>query len=177
MFYLWSFIVDSQPSQHNTSERCVELRVCDNLTAAIAGTMRGHSLPFVPRRVTRVSNMQAWPPCVRLGVTWGWLANGNQLPASSCQDTLGCLHRQLGVSRSSLTSSAGRLTSNTPLMADKHVGSGQAGQQMGTFRLKTAATTTKNLHSVCFSGPPFKSQAGYFHEMLRGNRFWFMGKQ
>lgn len=161
MFYLWSFIVDSQPSQQNTSESCVELRVGDNLTAAMAGTMRGHSLPggsappFVPRRVKRVSNMQARPLCVHLGVTWGWLANGNQLPASSCQDTLGCLHRQLGVSRGSLTSSAGRLTSNTPLMADKHIGTRQAGQQMGTFRLKTAAATTtkKNLHSVCCSKP------------------------
>lgn len=173
MSYLWSFIVDSQPSQQNTSESCVELRVCDNLMAAIAGTMR--LPPFVPRRVTRVSNMQAWPPCVRLGVTREWLTNGNQLPVSSCQDTLGCLHRQLGVSRSSLTSSAGRRTSNTPLMADKHIGTGQTGHQMGTFRLKTA-TTTKT-HSVCFSGLPFETQASYFHEMLRGNRFWFMGKQ
>lgn len=146
VFYLWSFMVDSQPSQQNTKGK-LWWAPRDNLTAAIAGTMRGHSLPggsappLVPRRVTRASNMQARPPCVRLGVTWGWLANGNQLPASSCQDTLGCLHHQLGVSRSSLTSSAGRLTSNTPLMADKRIGSGQAGQQMGTFKLKTATTT------------------------------------
>lgn len=75
MFYSWSVIVDSQPSQQNTSESCVELCVGANLTAAIGGTMRGYSLPgdsvppFVPRRVKRVSNMQAWPPCVRLGVT------------------------------------------------------------------------------------------------------------
>lgn len=47
------------------------------------------------------------------------------------------LHRQLGVFRSNLTSSAGPLTSNTRLMADKLIGSGQAGQQMGTFYIQS----------------------------------------
>lgn len=62
-------------------------------------------------------------------------ANGNQVLLCSAKTGL-LLHRQLGVSRSSLTSSAGPLTSNTPLMADKLIGLGQAGQQMGTFTFK-----------------------------------------
>lgn len=63
--------------------------------------------------------------------------NGNQVLLCSAKTGL-LLHRQLGVSRSSLTSPAGPLTSNTPLMADKLIGLGQARRQMGTFRFKAA---------------------------------------
>lgn len=63
--------------------------------------------------------------------------NGNQVLLCSAKTGL-LLHCQLGVSRSSLTSSAGPVTSNTPLMADKLIGLGQAGQQMGTFTFKAA---------------------------------------
>lgn len=63
--------------------------------------------------------------------------NGNQVLLCSAKTGL-LLHRQLGVSRSSLTSSAGPLTSNAPLMADKLIGLGQAGQQMGMFTFKAA---------------------------------------
>lgn len=88
-----------------------------------------------------------------------------------CQKTGLLLHRQLSVSRMSLTSSAGLLTSNAPLMADKLIGLGQAGRQMGTFlRLRQHSKA-----SVCFSGPSFQMQANYFHKMLRGNRFLLYG--
>lgn len=97
--------------------------------------------------------------------------NGNQVLLCSAKTGL-LLHRQLAVSRSSLMSSAGLLTSNTPLMADKLVGFGQAGQQMGTFMFEAAQQKTP----VCFSGPPFKIRASYFHEMLRGNGFLVYGK-
>lgn len=53
------------------------------------------------------------------------------------------LRRQLGVFRSNLTSSAGPLTSNAPLMADKLVGSGQAGQQMGAFYVQSSMAKKK----------------------------------
>lgn len=60
-------------------------------------------------------------------------------PGALCSANTGLLlHRQLGVSRSSLTSSAGPLTSNTPLMGDKLIGLGRTGQQMGTFTFKAA---------------------------------------
>lgn len=97
-------------------------------------------------------------------------ANGNQVLLCSAKTGL-LLHRQLGVSRSSLTSSAGPRTSNTPLMADKLIGLGQAGQQMGMFTFKAAQQKLSGL-----SGPPFKIQASYFHEMLRGNGFLVYGK-
>lgn len=71
-------------------------------------------------------------------VCYVWMSvNGNQVLLCSAKAGL-LLHRQLGVSRSSLTSSTGPLTSNTPLMADKLIGLGQAGQQMGTFTFKAA---------------------------------------
>lgn len=51
--------------------------------------------------------------------------NGNQVLLCFAKTGL-LLHRQRGVSRSSLMSSAGPLTSNTRLMADKLIGLGQA---------------------------------------------------
>lgn len=78
--------------------------------------------------------------------------NGNQVLLCSAKTGL-LLHRQLGVSRSSLTSSAGTLTSNTPLMADKLVGLGQAGQQMGTFMFKAAQRNFSVLFRPCISNP------------------------
>lgn len=78
------------------------------------------------------------------------------------------LHRQLAVSRSRLTSSAGGHTSNTPLMADKVVGPGPAGQQMGTFGCGKRQWASQ----VCC----WRVQASYFHWMLRGNRFLVYGK-
>lgn len=109
--------------------------------------------------------------CVRaFGCYMTMSVNGNQVLLCSAETAL-LLHRQLSASRSNLTSSAGPLTSNTLLMADKLIGLGQAGQQMGTFRFKAAQKT-----SVCFSGLSFKIQTSYFHEMLRGNRFLVYGK-
>ena len=64
--------------------------------------------------------------------------NGNQVLLCFAKTGL-LLHRQRGVSRSSLMSSAGPLTSNAPLMADKLIGLGQAGQQMGTFTFEGGA--------------------------------------
>lgn len=63
------------------------------------------------------------------------------------------LHRQRDVSTSSLTSSAGPLTSNTLLMADKLIGSGQAGQQMGTFTSKAAQQPLSVLLSLSVPHP------------------------
>lgn len=85
--------------------------------------------------------------------------NGNQVLLRSARAGL-LLHRQLGMSRSSLTSSAGAPTSNAPLMADKVIGLGQTGQQMGIG----------GKENILLSGPLFESQASYFHWMLRGNR-------
>lgn len=67
------------------------------------------------------------------------------------------LHRQLAASRSRLTSPAGGLTSNTPLMADKVVGPGPAGQQMGTFGPKAARRASMRL-----SGPPLETPGHLF---------------
>lgn len=78
------------------------------------------------------------------------------------------LHRQLAASRSRLTSSAGGHTSNTPLMADKVVGPGPAGQQMGTFGCGERQCASQ-VHC-------WRAQASYFHWMLRGNRFQVYGK-
>lgn len=70
-----------------------------------------------------------------------------------CQKTGPLLRRQLGASRISLTSSAGALTSNTPLMADKLIGPRQAGQQMGTLTSEAAqqnlGVLLRPLHSKC----------------------------
>lgn len=88
-----------------------------------------------------------------------------------CQRTGLLLPRQLGVSRMSLTSSAGPLTSNAPLMVDKLIGLGQAWWQMGTF----LCLRQHGKASVCFSAPSLQMQASYFHEMLRGNRFLLYG--
>lgn len=71
--------------------------------------------------------------------------NGNQVLVVAKAGLL--LHRQLGVSRRSLTSSTGPLTSNAPLMADKLIGLGQAGQQMGTFTFMAAQQKLSAVHS------------------------------
>lgn len=63
------------------------------------------------------------------------------------------LPRQLGVSRTMLTSTTGPLTSNTLLMADKLIGLGQAGQQM--FTSDAGAGEAKR---SCFSGSLFKKK-------------------
>ena len=78
--------------------------------------------------------------------------NGNQVLQYSAKTGL-LLHRQLGVSRSILTSSAGPLTSNTPLMADKLIGLGQTGQQMGTFKSQGSAGKKKRKKTAHHSNP------------------------
>lgn len=71
------------------------------------------------------------------------------------------LHRQHGASRSSLTSSAGHLPSNTALMADKHVGFGPGRTTNGHIYVQGSAAKL----SLCSSVSRFSAQAGYFHEM------------
>lgn len=78
--------------------------------------------------------------------------NGNQVLSCSAKTGL-LLHRQLGVSRSSLTSSAGPLTSNTPLIADKLIGFGQAGQQMGMFTFMAAQQNLSVLLRLSIQNP------------------------
>lgn len=78
------------------------------------------------------------------------------------------LHCQLTAPQSRLTSSAGGHTSNTPLMADKVVGPGPAGQQMGTFGCSERQRASQ-VHC-------WRAGASYFHWMLRGNRFLVYGK-
>lgn len=95
--------------------------------------------------------------------------NGNQVLHRSARAGL-LLHRQLHTSRGSFTSSAGAPTSNAPLMADKVIWLGQTGQQMGMEKKK------KGKENILFSGPLFKSQASYFHWMLRGNRLPLYGR-
>lgn len=99
--------------------------------------------------------------------------NGNQVLRRSARADL-LLHRQLDTSRSSFTSSAGAPTSNAPLMADKVIWLGQTGQQMGME--KKNPKKTKGKENILFSGPLFKSQASYFHWMLRGNRLPLYGR-
>lgn len=83
------------------------------------------------------------------------------------------LHRQLGASRSSLTSPAGPLASNTPLMADKLGWVWSCRTTNGHI----LHPKPRSKHSACFVGPsPLKTRASYFHEMFRGNGFVVYGK-
>lgn len=100
-------------------------------------------LPFVPCCAKSVpKHVQVTRHvCARACYVWT-SANGNQVLLCSAK-TGWLLHRQLGVSRSGLTSSTGPLTSNTLLMADKLIGLGQTGQQTAMFT--SAATASRGI--------------------------------
>lgn len=136
MLPLWSDVSLARP---NTSESYLDLvqLLCEDA-------------PSRSRWVKPMSNMWTLLPlCAFRVLHEDECANGNQLHLRApSQDTLAAAAPSACCVS---TGSAGGLTSNTPLMADKVVGPGPAGQQMGTFGLKTARRA-----SMCFSGSPLE---------------------
>ena len=92
------------------------------MDSCLSRMMNGHFLSICNHFIYRQSDAKTFIShkllvCMWVCCMWTSL-NGNQVLLCSAKAGL-LLQRQLGASRSSLTTSAGPLTSNTPLMADK----------------------------------------------------------